>query len=75
MNNLYIRRKTAIVVVKQGKYLVGMTDWGSLIWSDHIYDAWRTRNRPDAVRVAGKTGGSLVLFNPVTGQTAPLEMR
>ena len=32
------------------------------------YDAWRTRDRELAEKVARKTGGIMVLFNPIVNQ-------
>ena len=64
-----IRKKTCIVIRKNGEYLVGyivFTD--ELRWSDSAYDAWKTRDREKAARVARKTGGIMVLFNPIVNQ-------
>lgn len=69
MDSDYIRKKTKIVVCRDRQYLVGATDYGQLIWSRYLYDAWGTRHIRDAVRVARKVGGQLILFNSVTGET------
>lgn len=61
-----IRRKTGLIVRRNGEYLVGHSCF--LRWSTSPYDAWRTRNRDDAEQVAEKVGGELWLFNPVVGQ-------
>jgi len=64
-----IRRKTCIVIRKNGEYLVGyivFTD--ELRWSDSPYDAWKTRNKEKAAEVARKVGGVMVLFNPIVNQ-------
>lgn len=64
-----IRKKTCIVIRKNGAYLVGyivFTD--ELRWSDSPYDAWKTRDREKAAEVARKTGGIMVLFNPIVKQ-------
>ena len=64
-----IRKKTCIVIRKNGEYLVGyivFTD--ELRWSDSPYDAWKTRNKEKAAEVARKTGGIMVLFNPIVNQ-------
>ena len=45
---------------------------GELIWSDSPYDAWATRKLASAFRVAHRVGGSVRLFNPIIGRTAPL---
>ena len=65
-----IRKKTCIVIRKNGDYLVGyivFTD--ELRWSASPYDAWKTRNKEKAAEVARKTGGIMVLFNPIVNQT------
>ena len=65
-----IRKKTCIVIRKNGEYLVGyivFTD--ELRWSGSPYDAWKTRNKEKAAEVERKTGGIMVLFNPIVNQT------
>ena len=64
-----IRLETALVIRRDGDYLVGKIAYSNdLRWSNSIYDAWRTRNRVHARMVARRTGGDLVLFNPIVGQ-------
>ena len=64
-----IRKKTCILIKKNGDYLVGKILWSSdLRWSNNRYDAWSTRVKETAEEVARKTGGIMVLFNPVVGQ-------
>ena len=64
-----IRTKTCIIIRKDGEYLVGLILYSTdLRWSESPYDAWSTRNREDAERVAGKVGGEMVLFNPIVKQ-------
>ena len=64
-----IRKKTCIIIRKDGEYLVGTILYSTdLRWSWSQYDAWRTRKREDAERVAGKVGGEMVLFNPIVKQ-------
>lgn len=64
-----IRTKTGIIIRKDGEYLVGVILWSTdLRWSGSPYDAWMTRNREDAERVARKVGGEMVLFNPIVNQ-------
>ena len=64
-----IRAKTCIIIRKDGEYLVGVILWSTdLRWSGSPYDAWMTRNREDAERVARKVGGEMVLFNPIVNQ-------
>lgn len=65
-----IRLKTCLVIKKNGRYLVGRILWSQdLRWSLYVYDAYRTRNMEKARELARKTGGILVLFNSVTGET------
>ena len=68
MNSNYLRRKTVLVVQKDGLFLVGLDIFGKLNWSRSIYDAWSTRNIDDACAVAKKVCGGLWLFNPIVGQ-------
>ena len=64
-----IRRETCIIIRKDGEYLVGTILYSTdLRWSRSPYDAWRTRRKEDAERVAGKVGGEMVLFNPIVKQ-------
>ena len=64
-----IRRETCIIIRKDGEYLVGTILYSTdLRWSWSAYDAWRTRRKEDAERVAGKVGGEMVLFNPIANQ-------
>ena len=65
-----IRKKNCIVIRKNGEYLVGYILYSKdLRWSSSPYDAWKTRNREKAKEVARKTGGIMVLFNPIINQT------
>lgn len=64
-----IRLKTALVIRKDGKYLVGKIIYSNeMKWSDSPWDAWRTRIRAKARSVQEKVGGDIMLFNPITGQ-------
>ena len=64
-----IRKKTCLIIRKDGEYLVGTILYSTdLRWSNNLYDAWQTRRKADAVRVAGKVGGEVVLFNPIVNQ-------
>ena len=64
-----IRQATCIIIRKDGEYLVGTICYSKeLRWSGSPYDAWRTRKKEDAKRVAGKVGGEMVLFNPIVRQ-------
>ena len=64
-----IREATCIVIEKDGEYLVGTVCYSTdLRWSPSIYDAWRTRDRASAEKVARYTGGVMMLFNPIVNQ-------
>ena len=64
-----IRKKTALIIRKDNRYLVGYVLWSDeLRWSIYPWDAWRTRIRANARSIAEKTGGEIMLFNPVSGQ-------
>lgn len=64
-----IRTKTCIIIRKDGEFLVGTILFSTdLRWSTSPYDAWSTRRKEDAERVAGAVGGEMVLFNPVARQ-------
>lgn len=68
-----IRRQTALIIRRDGEYLVGRQMHSStLVWSLSAWDAWRTRDREKARRVAEKTGGRVLLFNPIIGRTQEL---
>ena len=65
-----IRKKTCIVIRKNGEYLVGTILYSTdLRWSNSPYDAWKTRDKERAREIARKTGGIMVLFNPIVNET------
>ncbi len=70
-----IRRETKLIIKRGDSFLVG-TILGSkeLKWSTSPWDAWGTRNRDAARRIARATGGDLWLFNPVAGQLREAEI-
>ena len=69
MNRDEIRKQTSLIIRKNGKYMVGSILYSTEIrWSLSAWDAWRTRDRELARVVARKTGGTTVLFNPITGE-------
>ena len=71
-----IRSKTGIIIEKDGEYLVGtILSSTDLRWSKSPWDAWITRQRENALKVAEKVGGNRELFNPVAGQMKLLEER
>ena len=64
-----IRKKTCIIIRKNGEYLVGKILWSNdLRWSVYHTDAWRTRNMEKARAMARRTGGIMVLFNPIVNK-------
>lgn len=70
-----IRRKTGIIIRREGEYLVGTILYSTdLRWSRSPYDAWITRRIEDARMVAAATGGEMVLFNPIVNQMKEMEL-
>lgn len=68
-----IRLLTALIIRKDGMYLVGKKLWSDeLRWSDSPWDAWKTRIRAKARSVQEKVGGEIMLWNPVAGQIRKL---
>lgn len=64
-----IRRKTCLIIRKNGEYLVGRILYSEqLRWSASPWDAAATRDRETAEEAARRTGGIVMLFNPVAGQ-------
>ena len=64
-----IRKETCIIVRKNDMYLVGRIVCSrELRWSRYRYDAFRTRDREKARRIARAVGGRMVLFNPIIGK-------
>lgn len=64
-----IRTKTCIIIRKNGEYLVGrILGTNDLRWSIYAHEAWRTRDRKKAEEVARKTGGIMILFNPIVNK-------
>ena len=70
MDRNEIRRKTCVIIRKHGLYLAGR-DWitDGLRWTWSTYEAWKTRDIETAREIARRTGGIMVLFNPILGQT------
>lgn len=64
-----LRKKTVLIIRKNGEYLVGQQLYdGPLRWSLSRWDAWQTRDREKARRIALATGGVTILFNPIIGE-------
>ena len=63
-------RKCTVLIIKRGSmFLVGRIPYSTeLRWSSSPYDAWKTRERDKAEKLARVIGGDLWLFNPVVGQ-------
>lgn len=63
-------RKCTVVIIKRGaEYLVGRIPYSlEYRWSKSPYDAWTTRERDTARKVARRVGGDLWLWNPIAGQ-------
>ena len=65
----YIRLATVLIVRRGTEFLVGRIPYSlEYRWSRSPYDAWGTREREDARKVARRTGGDLWLWNPISGQ-------
>lgn len=70
MTREVLRKETCIIIRKNGEFLVGTILYTKdLRWSGSMYDAWRTRDREKARRIARITGGVMMLFNPIIGKT------
>ena len=64
-----IRAKTCIIIRKNGEYLVGrILGTNDLRWSIYAHEAWKTRDRKKAEEIARRTGGIVMLFNPIVRQ-------
>lgn len=64
-----IRRETGIILKRGALFLGGMiAGTNEFRWRQSPYDAWITRNREAAERVARRAGCDLWLFNPIAGQ-------
>lgn len=64
-----IREQTGLIVKRGAEFLVGTILYSTdLRWSRSPWDAWRTRDREKAEKVARRTGGEIWLFNPAAGQ-------
>lgn len=75
MDRDYIRRRTTLIVEKDGYFLQGRSCLtGELIWTWSKYDAWQTRTLRDAARIALVLGGTLWMFNPLMGDAVPAKM-
>ena len=68
-----VRAYTRVIVRKNRQYLQRNGLFGNgLIWDNSPYTAWWTRDANKARKVALKTGGIAMLFNPVVGKVKVL---
>lgn len=65
-----IRSYTRVIVRKNRQYLQRFTN--DTVWDSSPYMAWWTRDADKARKVALKTGGIAMLFNPVVGKVMVL---
>ena len=64
-----IRKKTCLIIRRNGEYLTGrILGSQDLRWSIYAHEAWRTRDRHKAEEIARRTGGIVMLFNPIVRQ-------
>lgn len=58
------------MVIRRGEdFLVGRILYSTEYrWSGSPWEAWKTRKKGEAERIARRTGGEIWLFNPVAGQ-------
>ena len=64
-----IREQTQLIVRRGGEFLVGTILYSKdLRWSTCPWDAWGTRSREKAEKVAQRVGGDIWLWNPIAGQ-------
>lgn len=68
-----VRLCTVLIIKRGAEYLVGRIPYSmELRWSRSPYDAWKTRERETAAKVARRVGGDLWLWNPISGQLREL---
>lgn len=64
-----IRKKTCLIIRRNGEYLAGrILGSKDLRWSIYAHEAWQTRDRAKAEKIARRTGGIVMLFNPIVRQ-------
>ena len=64
-----IRTKTCIIIRKNRLFLQGKECFtNDPKWTQYRHQAWRTRNRQKAERIARIVGGVMVLYNPIADQ-------
>lgn len=67
----YLKKSTCLIIERDGEFLVSAS-WFGVKWSVSPYDAWSTRDKMTAFKVAWKVRGRLFLFNPIAKQIRPL---
>lgn len=68
-----IRSYTRVIVRKNRQYLQRKALFtNDTVWDSSPYMAWWTRDADKARKVALKTGGIAMLFNPVVGKVTVL---
>jgi hypothetical protein len=67
-----IRKATCLIIERDGEFLVAVSELG-FRWSVSPYDAWSTRDKMTAFKVAWRVRGRLFLFNPIVGQLKELK--
>ena len=68
-----IRQYTRVIIRKNRQYLQRKALFSNeIIWDNSPYTAWYTRDAAEAKKVALKTGGIAMLFNPIIGKTKVL---
>lgn len=69
-----IRKYTCLIIRSGTMYLVGRILYSTdLRWSENAWDAWQTGNIEAARMVAGRIGGTVMLFNPISGQLRDMD--
>ena len=64
-----IRAQTRLIIRKNDEYMVGRILYSrKLRWSKSPFDAWWTKDKAKAEVYALRTGGIVMLWNPVAGQ-------
>ena len=64
-----LRKATCLIIRKNHEYLVGTALYSEdLRWSRSPYDAWWTRDKEEAELYARRTGGIVMLWNPIVRQ-------
>ena len=69
-----IRKQTQLIIRRGPEFLVGTILYSTdLRWSRSPWDAWGTRDREKAEKVARRVDGEIWLWNPVDGQLKEAE--